>query len=215
MRSAIAMLAIPWPIKTSCSIVLEPQVHRLVSAPFDGVFDQSRVLPGDEVQAGQLLGQMDGREVRTHLAALQADLARARKSRDSNLAAGKLADAQIDRLQSERLQHEQAVWLRKQEQVEIRSPISGIVVSGDLKRNEGAAVKLGQSLYAVAPLAHLNAEFAIPEEDLELVSLDAKVSLRLDALPGSHWSAEIDRIDPRRRASREPASVRCRSGTRE
>jgi multidrug resistance efflux pump len=140
---------------------------------------------------------MDGREVRTRLAAIEADLARSTKSRDANLAAGKIAEAQIDKLQFERFIHENNVLIRRLKQVEITSPISGIVVSGDLKRHEGATVKVGQSLYEVAPLDKLIAEIAIPEEDLELVAAGAPISLRLDAFPGHYWEARIERIHPR------------------
>jgi RND family efflux transporter MFP subunit len=176
---------------------LEPQVHRIIAAPFEGIFEQSLVLPGDHVQAGQLLGRMDGREVRTRLAAIEADLARSSKSRDTNLAAGKIAEAQIDKLQSERYLHEKKVLARRLQQVEIKSPISGIVVSGDLKRHEGATVKIGQSMYEVAPLEKLIAEIAIPEEDLELVTTGAPVTLRLDAFPGHQWTGDVERIHPR------------------
>jgi len=140
---------------------------------------------------------MDGRETRSRLAALEADLARSTKSRDSNLAAGKFAEAQIDRLQCDRFEHERVAAMRRLKQVDICSPISGIVVSGDLKRHEGATVKLGQSLYEVAPLDRLIAELAVPEEDLELVVPGARLSLRLDALSGRHWSGCVDRIHPR------------------
>jgi biotin carboxyl carrier protein len=192
-----APLIYPWPCKTSCSVQLEPQVHRLIAAPFEGVFEQSLVLPGDHVHAGQILGRMDGREVRTRLAAIEADLARSSKSRDANLAVGKIAEAQIDKLQYERFAHEKKVLTRRLKQVEITSPISGIVVSGDLKRHESATVKVGQSMYEVAPLEKLIAEIAVPEEDLELVVTGAPLTLRLDAFPGHYWEGGVERIAPR------------------
>ncbi len=190
-------LAYPWHVHTPCAVLLEPQVHRLIAAPFEGIFEQNLVLPGDYVQAGQPLGRMDGREIRGRLAAIEADLARATKSRDSNLAGGKLAEAQIDKLQSERYLQERAALTRRLQQVEISSPISGIVVSDDLKRHEGAAVKIGQSLYEVAPLEKLVAEVAIPEEELELVASGSPVTVRLDAFPGRSWEGHVERIHPR------------------
>jgi RND family efflux transporter MFP subunit len=193
----LATLLYPWPSHTSCSVVLEPQAQRLVAAPFEGVFNRSLVLPGDKVQAGEVLGEMEGRELRSRQAALEADLARSSKSRDANLAGGKFAAAQIDRLQSQRLEHELAVLEERLKKLEIKSPIDGIVVSGDLRRNEGAAVKVGQSLFEIAPLESVVAEIAVPEEDLEGVSLRAPVTLRLDAAPGRSWQGQIERVHPR------------------
>jgi multidrug efflux pump subunit AcrA (membrane-fusion protein) len=176
---------------------LEPIAHRLVAAPFEGVFDRSLVMPGDRVEAGQVLGRMDGRELRARLAACQADLSRAGKSRDVNLAAGKLAGTQIDRLEMERLEHERELLRRRLEQLEIRSPIAGIVVIGDLRRYEAATLKVGQTLYEIAPLDRLTAELAVPEEDLEQVAENAEGVIRLDAVAGSAYEVRIGRIRPR------------------
>jgi RND family efflux transporter MFP subunit len=190
-------LVYPWCARTTCPVVMEPIAHRLVAAPYEGVFDTSQVMPGDRVEAGQVLGRMDGRELRAKLAACEADLKRAGKSRDVNLAAGKLAGAQIDRLEMERLQHERELLVRRLEQLEIRSPIAGIVVTGDLRRYESATVKVGQSLYEIAPLDRLTAEVAIPEEDLEQVFPGADVSIRLDAVSRGPLEGRIERMRPR------------------
>lgn len=196
--AAVALpLLFPWCARTTCSVVLEPISHRLVAAPFEGVFDRSLVMPGDRVEAGQVLGQMDGRELRGRLAACEADLSRAGKSRDVNLAAGKLAGSQIDRLEMERLEHERDLLRRRLEQLEIRSPIAGIVVTGDLRRYEGATLKVGHQLYEIAPLDRLTAELAVPEEDLEQVAENSEAVIRLDAVPGSSLEGRIVRIRPR------------------
>lgn len=131
------------------------------------------------------------------MAACEAELSRAAKSRDVNLAAGKLGGTQIDRLEMERLEHEREVLRRRLEQLEIRSPIAGIVVTGDLARYEAATLEVGQTLYEIAPLDRFTAELAVPEEDLEAVAQGAALTIRLDATPGSNWEAEVERIRPR------------------
>jgi multidrug resistance efflux pump len=140
---------------------------------------------------------MDGRELRGRLAACEADLTRAGKSRDVNMAAGKLAGSQIDRLEMERLEHERDLLKRRLEQLEIRSPIAGIVVTGDLRRYEAATLKIGHDLYEIAPLDHLTAELAVPEEDLEQVAENAEAVIRLDAVSGGNFDGRIMRIRPR------------------
>jgi RND family efflux transporter MFP subunit len=198
LLTVLAMpLAYPWHSRTSCPVVLEPIAHRLVAAPFEGVFDCSLVKPGDQVTAGQILGRMDGRELRGRLAACEADLTRAAKSRDVNLAGGKLGAAQIDRLEMDRLEHERDVFQRRLEQLDIRSPIDGIVVTGDLLSYESATLKIGQSLYEIAPLDRLSAELAVPEQDLEYVAKGAEIVIKLDAVPGATWESRVERIRPR------------------
>lgn len=198
LSAALALpFVYPWSSRTACPVVLEPIAHRIVAAPFEGVFDRSLVKPGDRVEVGRVLGRMDGRELRTRLAACEADLARAGKSRDVNLAGGKLGGAQIDRLEMERLDHECAVIRRRLEQLEIRSPIAGVVVTGDLLSYESATLKVGQTLYEIAPLNRLRAELAVPEEDLEQVHDGAPVTIWLDAVGGRNWEATVERIRPR------------------
>lgn len=196
--AAVALpLVFPWSARTTCPVVLEPVAQRIIAAPFEGVFDRSLVLPGERVVAGQVLGRMDGRELRNRLSACQADLSRAAKSRDVNLAAGKLGASQIDRLEMDRLEHECSVLSRRLEQLEIRSPIAGVVVVGDLRRYESATLKIGQSLFEIAPLDQLVAELAVPEEDLEQVTVGADVSVWLDAISGGNQSVCVERINPR------------------
>ncbi|MBS0207952.1 MAG: efflux RND transporter periplasmic adaptor subunit [Planctomycetes bacterium] len=198
VAALVAMpLLYPWATRTTCAVTLEPTARRLVAAPFEGVFDHSLVLPGDRVQAGQALGYMDGREVRTRLAACEAELNRAAKSRDVNLAAGKLGPAEIDRLEAERLGFERRVYQGRLKKLEIRSPVAGVVVTGDLRQYEAATLKVGQTLYEVAPLDSLKAELAVPEAELEQVAIDADMSLWLDAVPGERWDLQIARIHPR------------------
>lgn len=196
---AVVMLPLifPWCSRTTCPVVLEPISRRIIAAPFEGVFDRSLVKPGDRIDAGQVLGRMDGRELRTRLAGCEAELSRAAKSRDVNLAAGKLGGTQIDRLEMERLEHEREVLRRRLEQLEIRSPIAGVVVTGDLLRYEAATLEVGQTLYEIAPLDRFTAELAVPEEDLEAVAQGAAVAIWLDATPGTTWEAEVERIRPR------------------
>ena len=72
----------------------------------------------------------------------------------------------------------------------------GIVVSGDLKRHEGAAVKIGQSLYEVAPLEKLVAEVAIPEEELEFELNDEQNAVgEKDAVYAQPTPSEIELED--------------------
>jgi multidrug resistance efflux pump len=195
--AALVALVIPWPYTISADVTLEPIEHRFVSAPFEGVFEQSLVLPGDHVEAGQVLGRMDGRELRTKLAANEADQARAARSRDLNQATNKLAAAQIDRLEMERLTYERDLIERRMQQLEIRAPIAGVIVSGDLRRHTGATVSVGHTLYEVAPLGRLIAQVAIPEADIELTTTDAPLRLSFDGLTTAALVGKLERIHPR------------------
>jgi hypothetical protein len=191
------LLAIPLPYRISCSCVVEPVVRRYVAAPFTGIFEKSMVKPGDLVREQQLLGRMDGREVRWELAGLEADHSKAQKSRDSNLAVGKVANAQMDRLEMDRIDQKRRVLNHRSERLEIRSPIDGVVIDGDLERSEGVPVTMGDPLFEIAPLDELVAEISVADEEVALARTEQEVEIRLDAFPGQTWTTKLERLQPR------------------
>lgn len=192
-----AAMAMPLPYKVKCDCTLEPVKRRFVAAPFEGTLEKSLVKPGDIVSEGDVLARMDGREVRWKRAGLIADQQQAGKKRDSALAAHNYAEAQIAKLEMERLQLEIRLLDDRAEHLLIKSPIDGIVASGDLERAEGAPLTIGQSLFEIAPLSEMIVEVAIPHEDIAYVNEDQRVSVRLDAYPNQSWNLQIEKIHPR------------------
>jgi multidrug resistance efflux pump len=192
-----AVLSFLTPYRVTCDCAAEPFKRRFVAAPFDGVFEKSLVRPGDAVGHNQLLGQMDGRELRLKLATLTADHERVRKSCDINLAAGKVAAAQMDKLDLERLELERQLLEGRMANLDIRSPVDGFVISGDLKRTEGAPLSTGQVLYEIAPLNAMTVEVAIDDDEIAHVAVGQTVSVQFDACPGDPFSGRLARIHPR------------------
>ncbi len=108
---------------------------------FEGTLDRAFVKPGDSIRQGDLIARMDGREIRLKTASLEADLQQAIKKRDSAQAAHNYAEQQIAQLDVDRLKLELQLLKHREENLEIRSPIDGIVASGDLERAEGVPLK--------------------------------------------------------------------------
>ena len=192
-----AAMAMPLPYKVKCDCTLEPVKRRFVAAPFEGTLEKSQVKPGDIVSQGDLLARMDGREIRWKRAGLIADQQQAGKKRDSALAAQKYAEAQIAKLEMERLDLEIRLLDDRADHLLIKSPLDGIVASGDLERAEGAPLTIGQSLFEIAPLDKMIVEVAIPHEDIAYVNEGQRVSVRLDAYPNQSWDLQVEKIHPR------------------
>jgi multidrug resistance efflux pump len=180
---AITALAMFLPIRyrVPCECQLQPVARRVISAPFAGTLELSLVKPGDVVRRGDTLGRMDGREIRWDLAGLIADQRRAAKNRDVNMADNKVAVAQMDALEMQRLDVKRRLLADRAAHLDIKSPIDGVVISGDLKRAEGAPVAIGQTLYEIAPLDRMVAEVAIPDDEISRVRLAQSVTINLDA----------------------------------
>jgi multidrug resistance efflux pump len=194
---AAAAMWLPLQYRIACECELQPATRRFIAAPFAGVFEKSLVEPGDVVTRDQVLARMDGTEIRCELATLTAEQQRAAKAHDVNLAAGKVAAAQIDRLEFERLDQKRQLLAQRSLSLEIKSPLTGIVLSGDLKRSEGVPVTVGQKLYEVAPLEEMIVEVVIPDTEIPLAVVGQEVEVRLDAFPGRVWQGWLARVHPR------------------
>jgi len=195
----VAAMAAPLPYKIACDCRVEPVARRFVAAPFDGRLDRALVKPGDVVRKGQVLAQMDGHEIRCELAGVEADRSRAAKQRDAAMAAHEYADAQIAGLQVQRCDLQLRVLNDRTQRLEVRSPVDGIVTTGDLQRVEGAALAVGQTLFEIAPLEEMVVEVDVSDDDVSHVVDGQVVHVRLDAYPTQTWLAPIDKLHPRSR----------------
>lgn len=197
LAMAVAAMFVSVPHRVKCDCQLEPVTRRFVAAPFAGPLKETCVKPGDLVTRGQLLAYMDGREIRWELAGVQADLYRAAKEHTGHVASHEAGEAEVARYEVDRLRSREQLLKARDQDLEIRSPVDGIVVSGDLKDVEGMPLKVGETLFEVAPLNSMIVEVAIPEDDMACVRSGMPVRIILDAFPLHPFQAEIDRVHPR------------------
>lgn len=191
------ILAAPWPHRLKCASELQPVTRRFIAAPFDGSLQKAFVEPGDVVKAGDLLARIDDREINWELAGVDAEQQRAFKERDSKLAKNEIAASQLAHFEADRLEVKRQLLNDRGEHLEIRSPIAGIVIAGDLKRSEGVPLTVGKNLFEIAPLDRMIVEVAIPERDVAHASVGQKVDLTLEGFPSQHWEGKLLRIHPR------------------
>jgi multidrug efflux pump subunit AcrA (membrane-fusion protein) len=193
------LLACPFhhQIRTACRVA--PVTKRVVAAPFDGVLRHAVVRPGDRVAEGAALGELDNRELKMKEGELLAARARALKQRDramSNTGEGAdFANAQVAHLEAQSLEQELALVQRKLSLLQVRAPLAGVVVSGDLRRAEGQPVRQGEVLWEVAPLDEMIVEVEVPAREISRVRAGHPVKVRLEGLSGS-WTTTVDRIHP-------------------
>lgn len=193
----LGLLCIPMPYAVRGGCEVQPVSLRYIAAPFEARLLQAEAEPGDEVAAGQLLAQLDGEEIRWELSGATAEFDRAAKERDSHLAEKDFNAAQVARLEMARMDAKASVLRQRSDQLEIRSPVNGVVISGDLRKAEGAPLTTGQTLFEIAPLDEMVIEIGIPEDDITHVSVGQSMEAVLNALPDRSWVGQITRIHPR------------------
>lgn len=193
----IGILCVPMPYRVWCDSTVQPVERRFVAAPYEGVLAQSLVRGGDQVSAQQVVARLDGRLLRGELAGVQAEFDVAKKRRDLALATGDVAQSQIAKSEMQRHQAKVTILNQRLENLEVRSPIDGVVVTGDLEKAVGVPLELGQTLFEIAPLDTMVAEIGIPESEAQYVKPGMSVELKFDSFPFQTFSAEIQRVHPR------------------
>lgn len=194
---AVAVLLLPVTYTVKGDAELQPVERHFVAAPFDGPLAECLVEPGDVVEKDQLLARMDGREIRWELAEVQATLNKATKERNTQLSSREFGIAAISGHEIQRLEQRESLLKHRYTSLEIRSPVEGVVVTGDHREAEGVPLEMGQTLFEIAPLDAMTVEVGIPEEDIRHVSEGMSVRIQMDAAPDMVLSARIRRIHPR------------------
>ena len=193
----VVVMLIPVPHRIAGSVLLEPTVKRFVNAPFDGILKQTFHLSGDQVKNGDLLAELDGKEIEWQLSGLNAEKSRAQKQKDVSAAARDTSSVQIAQLEIERLDAQIELLEHRMANLQIKSPLEGIVILGDLKRAEGSPINKGQVLFEIAPLDNMLVQMAISVDDIRYVEPNAPLSIILDAYPNDIFEETVSKIQPR------------------
>ena len=157
--------------RVGADFVFQIESKRLVSAPFESDLISVNVIPPMEVQAGQVLAQLNAKDLQLQLveaqstyrlAKLEAKQHRSQGQRElaeAEQAAARMAQAQaqIDLLQ----------W--KIQQATIRSPIAGHLIAGDWRDRVGGVVPKGEAMFEIAPLQDIIVLLRVPENDIDLI----------------------------------------------
>ncbi len=197
MVAVAALMFVPVPYRISCRCVTEPTTRRYCLAPYDGLLENTFVEPGDEVAAGDLLARMEGRELSWELAGVVADEQRARKENDVHRSKLEIAQSLIAELEGEKLKNRESLLRSRLKNLELTSPIDGIVLSGSLDRRQNYPVTVGQTIYEIAPVDELRMEVAVPAEERSHIDVGMKVSIRVDGHGSETIEGTIRRILPR------------------
>ena len=172
--------------------------HQLaVVAPFDTFANEILVEPGDRVDGGQtLLGTLETSELRLQLAALKAEQLGYRKKMAAAMRDRNTAESQIARAQSDKADAEISLIEKKIAQATLVAPITGWVVSEDLKQRTGAPVETGDILFEIASIDALRAELYVPETAIASVMPAQTGELASVGHPDQKVGFVVERINP-------------------
>lgn len=190
----LGLIPLPYQIWTDCEV--QPTSKQFVCAPFDTKIKECFVEPGDYLEAGQPVAQLDSSEIQLELAEVTADYHRVSKKRDGFVASHDSGEAGLAHHETEMLRAKNDLLKHRAENLELKSPIAGVVIAGDLKDSIGMPVQQGQSLFEIAPLTAFTIDIFIPQSDVRYAKKGMPVRVGLDAFPFKTWKGIVHRIHP-------------------
>ena len=167
-----------------------------VPAPFEGYISEVLVEVGDETEAGQVLLNLDTRDLLLEEASAGADRTRYIREAEKARADGSLADMRIAEALADQASARLDLVRYRLEQASIRAPFDGIVVEGDLRERVGSPVQQGDVLFRVARLEDLHARLAVDETDIQDVAVSAAGEIAFASRPRLKFPVRVDRVDP-------------------
>jgi multidrug resistance efflux pump len=132
---------------------------------------------------------------RMDLASSEAKYQEAMLVMQTDLAHG-APQAGMDRSQTEYLRSEVARAHSRLESAQLRSPISGIVITPALQNVAGGHLDAGASFAQVLDLSSAVVNIAFPQRDAALVRPGQSAAIKLDSYPQRSWHNTIAVISP-------------------
>jgi RND family efflux transporter MFP subunit len=170
-----------------------------VNAMAAGTVLDVRVEEGARVRAGQVLAELDSREVSAQLERARAVLANAEAAfqRAEQLSARELASgAELDAARAAYVtaRADAELWKTRLDFTRITAPVAGVVTAKRVER--GGAVSANQPMVEIADDASLVVRVRVSELDVVSLRVGRAVELGIDAYPDSRIGGRIRRIFP-------------------
>jgi GAF domain-containing protein len=185
----------PLPMRVTGEAMVAPQHIVTVAAPVDGNVAQVFAHEGQRVVAGDALGEMNDWQWRMDLASSEAKYQEAMLVMQTDLAHG-APQAGADRSQTEYLRSEVARARSRLESAQLRSPITGIVITPALENAAGGHLDAGASFAQVLDLSSAVVNIAFPQRDAALVRPGQPAAIKLDSYPQRSWHNTIAVVSP-------------------
>ena len=187
-----------WPSTTSVIGTMEAVHGVVVSADLPGTVAKINFDSGKAVHEGDILVELDTRQERAQLAALEAqrDLAKINYGRNEQLVKeGVISKSEYDTTSAQQKQTEANVGEIRAtiERKIIRAPFTGVL--GIRKINLGQYLSAGSAIVQLQSLNPIYVDFGLPQQALTQVHVGRSLRVTSDDLPGKAFTGRVTALD--------------------
>ncbi len=184
------------PYRVEAPFILRSEDVRQVSAPFDGYIDTVQVKIGQQIGQGDHLLLLDTTDLLLEESSALANQIRFLREGEKARALNTLIEMKIAQARADQAQAQLELIRHRLSQAQVRSPIPGIIVEGDLEELPGAPVSKGDILFKVARHENLFVELKINENDIHELSEGQSGNIAFVSRPQLKYPFKIIQIDP-------------------
>lgn len=197
----VCLATLLWIITTTQTVLhvhapatIRGAVERAVIAPFDGYIAETVKRAGDPVASGDVMAILDDRDLRIELLRGESERAGLIQRQRSAFAEGNQAEVARLTAEIDRVDADIRLTRVRLDRIEVKAPLDGIVIAGDLSDQLGAPVTRGDVLFEVASGADLVVSLMVDEVDLSLVSAGATGRLAIAGYAAETLNFTVDRV---------------------
>lgn len=193
---SVAMLAIPVTFTVGAPARVEGVVQRVVAAPFDGFLKEAKVRPGERVKAGQVLAELEDRELELQMRRLEAEYSQMEKAYRDALAKEDSGGIVVAQQKMRQVSAQYDLATDQKTRAVLTAPFDGVVIEGDLTQQLGAPVKRGEKLMTVAPEGKHRIIVEVDETDIDFVKKGQTAHVRFANAAVDDLTIKVGRIAP-------------------
>jgi membrane fusion protein, multidrug efflux system len=187
-----------WPSTLSAIGTMAAVQGVTVSADLPGTVDRIAFDSGRSVRQGDVLAELDTRQERAQLAAIEAqrELARLNYNRLKGLLSERvISQAEFDRAAAEQKQTDAQVGEIRAtiDRKTIRAPFSGVL--GIRQVNLGQYLAAGDPVVPLQSLHPIYVNFGVPQQDLSQIRVGHRVRLTANNLVGVEFAGRVTAMD--------------------
>ena len=184
---------------------LEPLERVEVRAAWPGFVrtEESHGIPdeGALVRKGDLLVRLGDPEVESQRRAVAIDLASLRLDLSRMQAAGDPSSAAIRRADEASLASQEQVLARRHEQLELRAPVDGVILTPRLADRMGAYIRAGDTWCVIGRIDRLRVRVPLSEASLGRLDESSPAEIKGLHLPAETFQGRVTRLPAGRRAA--------------
>jgi biotin carboxyl carrier protein len=188
----------PATYRVGATMELLPRERRTISMPFDGTL--GALSPGAEAGAkvtkGQVLAEVDTRELTLALLEARSQVVQYEKQADEALKKGEMAEVVQVRARAEQARARTDLLRSQLERSRLTAPIDGTIIAGDLKGKVGSAVRVGERLFEVAGTDDLEVVAMVDDRDIAYIREGQTGEVSPKAAPDLAVAFVVERIVP-------------------